>query len=431
MSSLRFSLDIEDQQEKRVFFSEASHEARFHVVSSIVAPILLIVAASVLIHVATSHPIGAATELTPDFQIPLMLTLFSGLTGAACLWLGVEIALRKRVFRSWKEIIPAIERALSLVRAPLFSPSKGLEVPPTGYTAVEGSVSATEEDHLGWVREHTESEGRPWAMLIHGSGSAADSMEERGNFYFDRGYNVMLVEIRGFGRSTRSDTISEMQELHAVSDIQSALVYLMDQKNVNPGEVLVHGYSLGGFLAGHLAGDVGALVLERTGPSYAETMKSYAKNHQGLKLPLFIFQLLNYLAFSRGSCIRDRRLTPIKADGFNTEAKLKKARKKNPNLRLFAIHSNQDENMPVDSPERFAKAYFNLRSYGRNKEAYFVDAEISHLGSLFSGSKEMLENWSDFATKFYEDQEIGRLISGLLKSQQTAEDTEQSSSAWV
>lgn len=72
------------------------------------------------------------------------------------------------------------------------------------------------------------------------------------------GVNLMLVDHRGSGLSTGVPDIDTME-----ADALAAFDYLVTQKGIAPGSVVVQGHSLGSFLAGHVAQQrkVAALVL--------------------------------------------------------------------------------------------------------------------------------------------------------------------------
>ena len=74
-----------------------------------------------------------------------------------------------------------------------------------------------------------------------------------------------MVDYRGYGRSAGTPTIA-----HLKSDASSALDYLREREPARP--LVVHGVSLGGFVAAYVAANqtVNGLVLEATAPD-AET----------------------------------------------------------------------------------------------------------------------------------------------------------------
>jgi len=82
------------------------------------------------------------------------------------------------------------------------------------------------------------------------------------------GTNVAVFDYRGYGRSSGKPTVAHMQD--------DALA-MFDAVNTRfPGRVIVHGQSLGSFMAAHVAGSrpVRATVLETTATSAAELVEA-------------------------------------------------------------------------------------------------------------------------------------------------------------
>jgi fermentation-respiration switch protein FrsA (DUF1100 family) len=64
------------------------------------------------------------------------------------------------------------------------------------------------------------------------------------------GYNVLLVDYRGFGKSTGNPS-----EVNTYQDAEAAWQYLIKVRNIKPSQVFIYGHSLGGAVAIHLALD--------------------------------------------------------------------------------------------------------------------------------------------------------------------------------
>jgi dipeptidyl aminopeptidase/acylaminoacyl peptidase len=82
------------------------------------------------------------------------------------------------------------------------------------------------------------------------------------------GANVMIVDHRGYGLSTGAASITTGEE-----DAQAAFDYL---RRVTPGSILVHGHSMGSFMAGHVAAhrDTAGAILESSATTTEEWVKS-------------------------------------------------------------------------------------------------------------------------------------------------------------
>lgn len=81
------------------------------------------------------------------------------------------------------------------------------------------------------------------------------------------GVNLMIVDHRGYGRSEGTPTQANLE-----ADGVAAFDYLTGTLGVQPGRVIVHGQSLGSFIAGHVAVErpAGGVVLESSATTTEE-----------------------------------------------------------------------------------------------------------------------------------------------------------------
>lgn len=98
-------------------------------------------------------------------------------------------------------------------------------------------------------------------LFFHGN---AGNMSHRRDtlLLFNRlGYNVLIIDYRGYGQSSGSPSESGMQ-----MDALAAWQYLLNTKNITPQQIVIYGRSLGGAVAVTLAAkvDSAGLVLEST-----------------------------------------------------------------------------------------------------------------------------------------------------------------------
>jgi len=77
--------------------------------------------------------------------------------------------------------------------------------------------------------------------------------------FADLPVNVLMVDYRGYGKSEGEPSVAGLKQ-----DAGQALAYLEEAQGVAPASVIVHGHSLGSFVALHLAEgqDLGGVVLE-------------------------------------------------------------------------------------------------------------------------------------------------------------------------
>lgn len=97
------------------------------------------------------------------------------------------------------------------------------------------------------------------------------------------GVNVLMIDYRGYGRSAGTPSIATMK-----NDALAAFDHLRGRAGDRP--IVVHGLSLGGFVAAHVAANraVQGLVLEATAPDVATWARNqipgYAKPAVRLKI---------------------------------------------------------------------------------------------------------------------------------------------------
>lgn len=128
-------------------------------------------------------------------------------------------------------------------------------------------------------------------LFLSGSGGSAETYGlQIARFYCVRGADVVAVNYRGFGGSTvdvkgkqKQMDNSEITEQGVYDDSQAIFKHMTDSMGIDAGNVIIHGFSLGGPVAAqlvaHLAGlgiRVGGLVLHSPMDSVREQAKQNA-----------------------------------------------------------------------------------------------------------------------------------------------------------
>lgn len=115
-------------------------------------------------------------------------------------------------------------------------------------------------DRVAWVlARRPGAAARPTLLFCHGNKESLEPYWGRVEALWQAGFDVLVFDYRGFGRSTGRSTEATMR-----ADADAALAFLRG-RGVPDGALTVYGYSLGGVCALHLAsGRVTprALVLE-------------------------------------------------------------------------------------------------------------------------------------------------------------------------
>lgn len=95
-------------------------------------------------------------------------------------------------------------------------------------------------------------------LILHGNAGNMSHRLETIAMFHRLGYNVLIFDYRGYGRST-----GQPSEAGLYRDAQTAWDYLVRQRGISPERIILFGESLGGAVAAWLAarGHAGALVL--------------------------------------------------------------------------------------------------------------------------------------------------------------------------
>ncbi|PTN36985.1 alpha/beta hydrolase [Desulfonatronum sp. SC1] len=108
-------------------------------------------------------------------------------------------------------------------------------------------------------------DARGVVLFCHGNAGNIGHRLDSIRIFRDLGLSVLIFDYRGFGRSE-----GRPSEFGTYLDAQTAWAFLVEEKGVEPGRIIIFGRSLGGAVAAHLAAHVGrekapgALILEST-----------------------------------------------------------------------------------------------------------------------------------------------------------------------
>ncbi|MDR1111367.1 MAG: alpha/beta hydrolase [Deltaproteobacteria bacterium] len=115
--------------------------------------------------------------------------------------------------------------------------------------------------------------GSAVVLLLHGNAGNLETMTGRIILYHKMGYGVMAIDYEGFGLSQGSPG-----EEATYADAEAAWRYLEDH-GIPPGNIIIHGFSLGGAVAVELArakkGYRNPLILDGTFTSLADVAESH------------------------------------------------------------------------------------------------------------------------------------------------------------
>ena len=128
----------------------------------------------------------------------------------------------------------------------LFIPSRATFTTPAGIADVSIPGPKGTQLHGWWMPASTEAEPLGTVLFCHGnSGRLPDHLpfvERLPEF----GYNVLMFDYRGYGRSGRAGLITRNT---LIADSAAALKYVLDREDVDPDRLYLLGHSMGGVMA--------------------------------------------------------------------------------------------------------------------------------------------------------------------------------------
>ncbi|GHZ60974.1 RTX toxin RtxA [Vibrio cholerae] len=115
-------------------------------------------------------------------------------------------------------------------------------------------------------------------LFLHGSGSSAEEQASAiRNHYQKQGIDMLAVNLRGYGESDGGPS-----EKGLYQDARTMFNYLVNDKGIDPSNIIIHGYSMGGPIAADLAryaaqnGQVvSGLLLDRPMPSMTKAITAH------------------------------------------------------------------------------------------------------------------------------------------------------------
>lgn len=194
----------------------------------------------------------------------------------------------------------------------IFFPMDDLRQTPANWGLdYEDAVFETEDGVQlhGWFLPEPEAENV--LLFFHGNAGNISHRRESIEIFHRLGLNVLIIDYRGYGKSE-----GKPGEQGLYMDAKAAWRYLTEEKDFEPGNVIIFGRSLGGAVATMLAADVPArgLILEST----MSSAKEFARE---------VFTVLS-------------RMVVIRYD-FNTARNIQRV-----HYPVLVLHSPDDEIMP-------------------------------------------------------------------------------------
>jgi fermentation-respiration switch protein FrsA (DUF1100 family) len=225
----------------------------------------------------------------------------------------------------------------------------------------EVGLDSTDELGLkGWWVPYDDSSRA--VILVHGleGNKSGEQVLKTASVYSGAGYGVLMFDLRGHGESEGKRTTVGYQE---VRDVRGALSWLQEDQGFEPGEVVLHGWSMGGATVLRSARGTGvAAVVEDSG--YADLpllLRDQLPESSGL--PSF---------FNPGIFLMAKLFLDL--DPWAVRPKEDAAKLSEEAVPLLIIHSTDDEVVPFEHAEMLAASYpgaefWQVMGYG-HVEAY-------------------------------------------------------------
>jgi uncharacterized protein len=193
-----------------------------------------------------------------------------------------------------------------------------------------------------WIPQEGSSRA---VVLVHGLDASKSSQYilDTAPIYAQAGYSVLMLDLRGHGESEGERTTLGYQE---VRDVRGALSWLEEEQGFEPGEVVLHGWSMGGATVLRAAPEMRvAAVVEESG--YADVpllLRDRLPESSGL--PSF---------FNPGIFLAAKLFLDF--DPWAVKPEEDAARLSEEGVPLLIIHSRDDEVVPFEQAEILAASY--------------------------------------------------------------------------
>lgn len=252
--------------------------------------------------------------------------------------------------------------ARSFERSVVFHPERYREGAawkiPQGGEDVWFSGASGERLHGWYIRAASiEAEHAATVIYFHGNGGNINTVGWLGESLAARGFNVLLFDYRGYGRSEGRVT----DERGIYSDADAAYDYVLRERGVSPEKIILYGQSLGTTAAVDLA------VREPCGAVILESGLSSASDMASLVMPWVPAWVHRYAR-----------------NHFESAKKLERV-----NVPVLVAHGTLDRTIPVEQGYR-------LYAAAKEPKRLIIVAGAGHNDLIATGGKEYLDAVADF-----------------------------------
>ncbi len=225
----------------------------------------------------------------------------------------------------------------------LFFPEKNFSENPGDYGLFAEDVFLQTEDKVqlhGWFLESAQPSSKT-LLFFHGNAGNISGRLSKAKGWVDRGFSVLLVDYRGYGKS--DGEIKHEEDV--LTDARASWNYLTGVKKIEPSKIILYGESLGTYPAIVLAGKypAAALILEAPFTSFLDLA--------GVHYPFVPKSLLKDFAFSNIANIEKVRCPVFILHGTRDEiclyAMAEKLFQRAPNPKeFFSVQDGRHNDLP-------------------------------------------------------------------------------------
>jgi hypothetical protein len=140
------------------------------------------------------------------------------------------------------------------------------------YLQIHSNDGRVDRMHCWWIPADHPSD--KYLVYLHGSAFNVGANVNHARRFKELGFSVLLISYRGYGQSEGNFPT----EAQVYADAEAAWNYLVKQKGIKPGDILIYGHSLGGAVAINLAishPEAKGLIVEATFTSIADMGRRY------------------------------------------------------------------------------------------------------------------------------------------------------------
>ncbi len=198
-----------------------------------------------------------------------------------------------------------------------------------------------------------------YVIFYSGSGlSNAIQINNILDFYISRGATVIGVDYNGFGMGDDQISRGKIRQASIYSDAEKIYNYVVKHYQVKSSDILLHGYSLGGPVAAHVAASVSGKENKLCGLILQSSMKNTAHAAYEISKSVCNSSLVRILGSVRGYLF---------ADSFDCEKELKRLYKKDPDIKISVCSGGENDHLSLmkTNLDTFLKNYGfkNITSY--------------------------------------------------------------------